>query len=309
MPDQSDIDKILTNKLKKFNSERNLFFNNIYNETLDNCYEKGRNKVTKSNSFLKQSSSFLLKKCKSTKDLFIRTEEKLKTPILLKKPQPSPTTYYDPFEREYLFAEKSKNIVKELRKNFEVNNAEIKTQNAPKTPKLLRRSSSAYRKSEFSAYEIDNQDNILQKDNNNVKKIESGVENGKIIKNPIFKPQIPKIEDLFPQYYGTQFADANFHAKSYTISSRLQENNNIYQQYLQADHNERKYGAKRSGSLNHIDINILKAELDHFTDSNYGSYKCDYGGLKRYNSYKVRYLKFIIIFFILISIIKYKFHR
>lgn len=302
MPDQSDIDNILTNKIKKFNSERNLFFSNIYNETLDNCYEKGRNKVTKSNSFLKQSSSFLLKKCKSTKDLFIRTEEKFKTPILSKKPTSG--TYYDPFEREYLFSENRKNIVKELRKNFETNlSPQEKTPSPkPKTPKLVRRTSSAYRKSEFAVCDISNHEN-RNIDNhrlksNNIKPTESIKSNNLLpssrhhVNNPVFKPQIPKIEDLFPQYYGTQLSD-DTNPKSYTISSRLQENNNIYQQYLQSNYNESKYGAKRSGSLNHIDIDILKAELDHCTEPRgRRSDNFDYRVLRRYNSYKVCLMKF-----------------
>lgn len=298
MPDQSDIDNILSNKIKKFNSERNLFFSNIYNETLDNCYEKGRNKVTKSNSFLKQSSSFLLKKCKSTKDLFTRTEEKLKTPILSKKI--SSGTYYDPFEREYLFSENRKNIVKELRKNFETNPSQQEKTPSPKqkTPKLVRRTSTAYRKSEFAVCDISNHENININNNGskyNIKQKESIKSNNLLpssrhVNNPIFKPQIPKIEDLFPQYYGTQLSD-DTNPKSYTISSRLQDNNNIYQQYLQNNYNGSKYGAKRSGSLNHIDIDILKAELDHCTEpKGRRSDNFSYRVLRRYNSYKVCFL-------------------
>ncbi|XP_059611516.1 rhotekin-like isoform X1 [Phlebotomus argentipes] len=136
VPDQtSEIDKVLSSKIKKFSSERNLFFANLnnciysdYSPTKVGNENGGGAKVTKSNSFLKATDGWrgtLIKKYKSTKDLFQSTttespQVKLEKEWKENKPINRINSFnLDEFDRHYLFSDNRRNIVKELRKNFE----------------------------------------------------------------------------------------------------------------------------------------------------------------------------------------------
>lgn len=136
----NNIDKKLSSKIKKFSSERNLFFAGIYSNNHAGGTpaplpaEKAPSKLEKTKTFCKNG---LLKKCKSLKELYqqhnnpqpqnqraVNPEEKLNN-------DKSTFKNLDDFERNYLLSGK-RDLVNELKKNFE--NQQKHDNNAKKPP-------------------------------------------------------------------------------------------------------------------------------------------------------------------------------
>ncbi|GAB0095636.1 hypothetical protein DMENIID0001_110380 [Sergentomyia squamirostris] len=173
VPDQSaEIDRVLSTKIKKFSSERNLFFANL-NNCIYSDYsatkvgnENTNVKVTKSNSFLKATTDgwrgTLIKKYKSTKDLFQSTTSDTQHTIIkekeLKENKPINrinSFNLDEFDRNYLFSDNRRNIVKELRKNFEnfAKNEELNNKRPP--PIISAKKPEACKKTQYTDNHIE----------------------------------------------------------------------------------------------------------------------------------------------------------
>lgn len=241
MPDQSVYDTRLSSNLKKFNSERNLFFTNLYNSDIN----------AKTNSFLKGT----LKKCKSYKDFFQKfTDEDYNN----KSSSRVQSYNLDETDKNYLFSENRRNTVQELRKNFEnkinsnLNKTTIKTTtkkcefSAGDLKKSLSRAKSLDRHS-FYLHETDQPPSLRDRKN----------------KPPVCKKSKP--EDLDFYDYSTK---SNFILlpKAYTISSRGHEEN-LYRDYLQEITSYAyPHRNKRCNSVNGIDLNVLKSELNDFVE-------------------------------------------
>lgn len=308
------IDKILTNKLKKFSSERNLFFNNIYNNNSGgNCENnegggggKAGTKVSKSNSFLKGT----LKKCKSTRDLFINNN-KDKDKEQSKRIQ---SYNLDDKDRNLLLSDNRKNIVKELRKNFE-NNIVLNTNNKP-----LNESNKIDRSSlniEFT--EIEKRDRVVTKiapiylNNNNNGPSSLNLNQNLSTSTKSLMPE--KFDSLFPHYNTPKSNFICMYNKSFTISSRFVSQHNFYCDYLhdygkletnkqqQQQHQQKNNSnyylckPKRSESVNQIDLDLLKNELDDIVDPTWMARDQNH---RRFNSgscnniRKVSYVSFLI---------------
>lgn len=112
-------DKLLFSNIKKFNSERNLFFSNIYNDIENEHNDQQFNVNNKYDRTISSKSGFL-KKFKSLKDLYhygsssSNSDPDVHIELTLTK--------FDDFERNYLFLNGKKDLVKKLRKNFENQN-------------------------------------------------------------------------------------------------------------------------------------------------------------------------------------------
>lgn len=118
-------EKKLSNKIKKFNSERNLFFANIYSSNHTGAtppaqpVERPASRLEKTKTFCKNG---LLKKCKSLKELYQNTSSSKNTPATTDtttSPSHNKFDNLDEFERSYLFSAGKRELVNELRKNFE----------------------------------------------------------------------------------------------------------------------------------------------------------------------------------------------
>lgn len=123
--EQTDaVDKLLFNKIKKFNSERNLFFSNIYNNNDSVVADKY---IINGNGTIKSDRTFsykngLLKKFKSLKDIYHHNGGECNGSVGGDSEFASrqlSITHFDDFERNYLFLNGKKDLVKKLRKNFE----------------------------------------------------------------------------------------------------------------------------------------------------------------------------------------------
>lgn len=152
-PEKPDIEQILSNKLKKFSSERNLFFANIYGSD-HNINNEKLSKFEKTTSFLKNE---FRKKCKSLKDIYQQSQCESEIKALSSS---GSTRHFDEFEKSYLFLGAKKNLVKELRKNFEndlhrSNNIENDHENNVQ--------SVPFKKCEFSAVDIQKRLSLREK--------------------------------------------------------------------------------------------------------------------------------------------------
>lgn len=106
-------DELLFSDIKKFNSERNLFFSNIYNNTESEHHNDNCSLNIKTDRTISYKNG-LLKKFKSLKDLYTSNNCDVNLETTLTK--------FDDFERNYLFSNGKKDLVKNIRKNFENNN-------------------------------------------------------------------------------------------------------------------------------------------------------------------------------------------
>lgn len=269
MPDQSVYDTRLSSNLKKFNSERNLFFTNLYNSDIN----------AKTNSFLKGT----LKKCKSYKDFFQKfTDEDYNNKSKIRVQSYN----LDETDKNYLFSEKRRNTVQELRKNFEnkINSNVVKTT----TTKKCEFSAGDLKKSlSCRAKSLDRHSFYLHETTTD--QPPPPLRDRKKNKPPVCKK--PKGEDLDFYDYSTK---SNFILlpKAYTISSRGHEDN-LYRDYLQ-EINSYAYPHrnKRCNSVNGIDLNVLKSELNDFVEPKMRRSRCDYGLKPRTNRFneKVNFL-------------------
>lgn len=131
----NNIDKKLSSKIKKFSSERNLFFAGIYSNNHAGGTpaplpaEKAPSKLEKTKTFCKNG---LLKKCKSLKELY-QQHNNPRSVNLEDKRDSEKSTFknLDDFERNYLLSGK-RDLVNELKKNFE--NQQKNENNAQKPP-------------------------------------------------------------------------------------------------------------------------------------------------------------------------------
>lgn len=130
----NNIDKKLSSKIKKFSSERNLFFAGIYSNNHAGGTpaplpaEKAPSKLEKTKTFCKNG---LLKKCKSLKDLYQQHNQRTVNPEEKNDNMRSTFKNLDDFERNYLSSGK-RDLVNELKKNFE--NQQKNENNAQKPP-------------------------------------------------------------------------------------------------------------------------------------------------------------------------------
>lgn len=134
----TSIDKKLSSKIKKFSSERNLFFAGIYSNNHAGGTpaplpaERTPSKLEKTKTFCKNG---LLKKCKSLKELYQQhntPQQDNKTSVNPKcDNEKSAYKNLDDFERNYLSSGK-RDLVNELKKNFE--NQQKNGNNAQKPP-------------------------------------------------------------------------------------------------------------------------------------------------------------------------------
>lgn len=168
---QIAFDRSLTSRIKKFSSERNLFFANIYsnhsssssnlNNAPDTVHSKEpkevvvKDKTDKPPSRLEKTKSFcrggLLKKCKSLRDLYQARSGSGQSETREEVKEKSSFKNLDEFERNYLFSAGKRDLVRELRKNFETG------QKKNEIPAISNVNSKAtYRKCDFS--EIDDMD-------------------------------------------------------------------------------------------------------------------------------------------------------
>lgn len=186
-PEQSDFDKRLSTKIKKFSSERNLFFSNIYNSEYNNSgnninsinsinsinninninNNNNNNNITTSNKNssnnngvplnageklrgrVERTKSFFIngfmKRCKSSRDLF--SSSSTESSVAKESNNRAKATItdtdlnndkllsnVDEFERNFLSSAGKKILVRELRKNFEANEAAAAAPPPPSAP-------------------------------------------------------------------------------------------------------------------------------------------------------------------------------
>lgn len=151
---QQLFDKKLSHRIKRFSSERNLFFANIYSNNGGHVHtpppplptavshislaavDKPMSKLEKTKSFCRSG----LKKCKSLKELYQQRNAKTDD---AKAVDPKSFQHLDEFERNYLFSAGKRDLVRELRKNFE-KQLPVTTAGIPAAEKAT------YRKCDFS---------------------------------------------------------------------------------------------------------------------------------------------------------------
>lgn len=132
----NNIDKKLSSKIKKFSSERNLFFAGIYSNNHAGGTpaplpaEKAPSKLEKTKTFCKNG---LLKKCKSLRELYQQHNNPQPNNQRSAERDIEKSTFknLDDFERNYLSSGK-RDLVNELKKNFE--NQQRNENNAHKPP-------------------------------------------------------------------------------------------------------------------------------------------------------------------------------
>lgn len=269
MPDQSVYDTRLSSNLKKFNSERNLFFTNLYNSDIN----------AKTNSFLKGT----LKKCKSYKDFF----QKFTDEDYNKSSNRVQSYNLDETDKNYLFSDQRRNTVQELRKNFE---NKINSNNNKNTIKSTK-------KCEFSACDLKKSVSCRAKSmDRHSFYLHESVEQPPVKeknKPPVSKKPKPEDLDLY------NYSKSNFILlpKAYTISSRGHDDN-LYRDYLQEITSYAyPHRNKRCNSVNGINLNILKNELNDFVEPKLRRSRKDYGcGLRqRTNRFNTKVIFFFLV--------------
>lgn len=263
MPDQSVYDTRLSSNLKKFNSERNLFFTNLYNSDIN----------AKTNSFLKGT----LKKCKSYKDFFQKSTDE----DYNKSPNRVQSYNLDETDKNYLFSDRRRNTVKELRKNFENKINSNENKNTIKNTKKCEFSACDLKKSISRAKSLDRHSFYLHETESIIKPTLREKN-----KPPVCKK--PKPEDL--DFYDYSKSNFILLPKAYTISSRGNEDN-LYRDYLQEISSfAYPHRNKRCNSVNGIDLDILKNELNDYVDPKLrrSRYDCSYGLRQRTNRFNTK---------------------
>lgn len=130
---QQIFDKKLSHRIKRFSSERNLFFANIYSNNgphgqppqplppLPPSHHR-IDRPDKPMSKLEKTKSFCLsglKKCKSLRELYQKRDPQPQNAANADPNDRKTFEHLDEFERNYLFSAGKRDLVRELRKNFE----------------------------------------------------------------------------------------------------------------------------------------------------------------------------------------------